>query len=96
MSHSVVGVEVSVTRASTGVRAISISIFFLRPDLLVSQRCTEGQTWPSVRRGIWTGATFEKHTRCTPRTLTTLGGGPWPQQLGACRICNSFSWRSLQ
>ena len=45
------------------------------PELPASHRCTEGQTWPFVCSGRWTRTGSEKHTRCSPRTLTSLGGG---------------------
>ena len=61
-------------------RLLLLVLIFLLPDLTASQRCTEGQTWPSVRRGRWTQAGSGKHARGTPRTLTSPGGGPWAQQ----------------
>ena len=48
-------------------------LFFLRPDLPASRRCTEGQTWPSVRSGRWTGAGSEKYTRCMTSCIWIYG-----------------------
>ena len=57
-------------------RLLLLVLILLLSDLPASQCSIEGQTWPSVHRGRWTGAGSEKHTRCTPQTLTSLGGGP--------------------